>query len=103
MTTEKSRWRRDFFGVEAGDKRVESPAGDVDHKLMLWIRPSIVLRSLGSSCRRVWILSTACRTVVWSFPPKARPISERDEWVIWRARYMGTCRGKAMALVRVLA
>src|SRR2546427_2384058 len=86
-----------------GDKRVDRVADAVDNRLMLWISPSIVLRSLGSSCKSVWILSTAWRTVVWSLPPKARPISASDEWVSWRARYIATWRGKAIALVRILA
>jgi len=36
----------------------------VNHRLSLWMSPSMVLRSAGSSRRRAWILPTACRTVV---------------------------------------
>ena len=40
---------------------------------------------------------------MWSLPPKAWPISVREAWVSWRARYIAICRGKAMALARFFA
>ncbi len=36
----------------------------INHRLSLWMSPSMVLRSAGSSRSRAWILPTACRTVV---------------------------------------
>src|SRR5207245_11063557 len=71
-----------------------------DHHLMPWIRLSTLVRSLGSSCSRVWILLTACRTVVWSLPPKARPTSASEACVSCRARYIAIWRGRATAFVR---
>src|SRR4029434_1648368 len=46
------------------------------------------------------ILRTACRTVVWSRPPKRRPISGSERKVRVFARYMATCRGLTTFAVR---
>src|SRR5438445_5328140 len=82
------------------ERLVDESGTAVDHSVIPWMSPSTVLRSLGSSWRRAWILATACRTVVWSLPPKARPTSASEAWVSWRARYIAICRGKATARVR---
>src|SRR5207249_10280092 len=47
-----------------GDKCVDGAGRRVDHRVTLWISPSIVLRSLGSSWSSTCTLSTACSTVV---------------------------------------
>ena len=49
-----------------------------DYVVTPWVSVSMVFLNLGSSCSRVWILSTACSTVVWSLPPKTRPISASE-------------------------
>src|ERR1700752_2795711 len=46
------------------------------------------------------ILRTACRTVVWSRPPKRRPISGRERSVRVLARYIATCLGRTTLAVR---
>src|ERR1700693_4981264 len=46
------------------------------------------------------ILRTACRTVVWSRPPKRRPISGSERSVSVLARYMATWRGRTTLAVR---
>src|ERR1700756_4243469 len=89
--------------TRAVDSREEEALGSVDYPLMAWMRESSVRLNLGSAWSRVWIFSTAWRTVVWSLPPNARPTSAREACVRWRARYMATWRGKAMAFVRFLA
>src|SRR5216110_823410 len=99
----KGRWPRGFRLAAPLDNAVESAVSTVDHSVMPWISPSIALRSLGSSCSKTWILSTACSTVVWSLPPKARPTSDSEAWVSCRARYIAIWRGKATAFVRFLA
>src|SRR5690606_35907797 len=64
------------------------------------------LRVCSSTCR-LWFSSaclvrasdiflTACRTVVWSRPPKRSPISGRLFCVSSLARYMAICRGRAI-------
>src|SRR5438132_9252304 len=78
---------RGAAGVGLVERSVDEGGMAGDHSVIPWMSPSTVLRSLGSSCRRVWILSTAWRTVVWSLPPKARPTSASEAWVSWRARY----------------
>ena len=44
----------------------------------------------------------ACKTVEWSRPPKALPISGKLSWVSSRARHMAIWRGLAMTRVRFL-
>jgi len=56
--------RLSFARAARGDNRVEIAGRHGDHRVMPWISPSTVLRSLGSSWRSVCTLSTACRTVV---------------------------------------
>src|SRR5215813_4080411 len=85
------------------DKLRESLGTAVDHSVIPWVSVSIVCLSFASSWIIDWSLVTAWRTVVWSLPPKARPMSLSDAWVSWRERYMATWRGKATDLVRFLA
>src|SRR5215470_19119217 len=101
-----SRKRRKGFDAGVGamvDGAVDGSGVAVDHWVMIWVTESMVFLNLGSSRSMAWIFSTAWSTVVWSLPPKARPTSARDAWVSCRARYIATCRGNAMAFVRVLA
>ena len=64
---------------------------------------------LGRSPRRVRnrcapefsIFRTACNTVVWSRPPKRRPISGNDRSVNSFARYIATCLGRTTLAVRL--
>src|SRR5262249_51768694 len=66
----EKRWLGGSFGPPGlVDKTVDGGGGGVDQNWIPWISESIVLRSLGSSCNKWWIFSTACRTVVWSLPP----------------------------------
>src|SRR5262249_30382004 len=46
------------------------------------------------------IFRTACNTVVWSRPPKRRPISGSERRVKVFARYIATCRGRTTLAVR---
>src|ERR1700757_1207899 len=46
------------------------------------------------------ILRTACNTVVWSRPPKRRPISGSERRVSVLARYIATWRGRTTFAVR---
>src|ERR1700740_3090495 len=46
------------------------------------------------------ILRTACNTVVWSRPPKRRPISGSERKVSVLARYIATWRGRTTFAVR---
>src|SRR5438445_13117051 len=94
---------RGAAGVGLVERSVDEGGIAGDQGVIPWLSPSTVVRSLGSSCRRVWILSTAWRTVVWSLPPKARPTSASEAWVSWRARYIAIWRGKATARVRFFA
>src|SRR6059036_2861391 len=62
----------------------------------------IVCRILSCSTIRFFTNLHACNTVPWSRPPKASPISFKDALVSSRARYIATCRGKAMLAGRRL-
>src|SRR6185295_9031238 len=53
-----------------------------------------------SRATRASILRTACSTVVWSRPPKRRPISGSERSVSVLARYIATCRGRTTLAVR---
>jgi hypothetical protein len=46
--------------------------------------------------------AAACRTVVWSRPPKLLPISGSDSWVSSLASAIAICRGLATARERFL-
>ena len=60
------------------DGRVDRAGGAVGHSEMFCISESMVFLNLGSSWSIKWIFSTPWSTVVWSLPPKERPISLRD-------------------------
>src|SRR6266508_3857255 len=87
----------------AVDRAARAVGTAVDHRVIPWMSVSMVCFSFGSSWIKAWSLETAWITVVWSLPPKARPMSLSDAWVSWRERYMATWRGKATDLVRFLA
>src|ERR1700686_3584378 len=53
-----------------------------------------------SLATRASILRTACKTVVWSRPPKRRPISGSERNVSVLARYIATWRGRTTLAVR---
>jgi len=61
---------------------------------------SICALKAGSSARKASMRFTACMTVVWSRPPKRRPISGRERLVSFFDRYMATWRGRAIMRAR---
>src|SRR5690606_1543124 len=91
---------------DSGEGFQQSVARGVDQ---LHVHPFRVCSStcdawLSSAClvRNSEILRTACRTVVWSRPPKRSPISGRLFCVSSLARYMAIWRGRAMLAGRRL-
>src|SRR5436309_98532 len=56
--------------------------------------------SSASWARSFSICLTAWITVVWSRPPKRRPISGRERGVSCLERYIATCRGRATSRAR---
>ena len=79
------------------DVRIRAPAHCRARLLMRAVSSVTWVYVARRSLIRLVIFLTACMTVVWSLPPKARPISHRDECVIWRAWHTATYRGKAVA------
>src|SRR5262249_36590595 len=75
------------------------PAG-LAHSCNCRFSSSISSASAVSVLTRFSILRTACSTVVWSRPPKRRPISGSERSVSVLARYMATCRGRTTFAVR---
>ncbi len=65
----------------------------------LW-RFSTVARASSSPAIRAVARRQAWRTVVWSRPPKWRPMAGRDSSVSSRERYIASCRGHATRGVR---
>lgn len=63
---------------------------------------STASQARSSSTMRAEVRRQACNTVVWSRPPKRRPIAGSDSPVSSRARYIATCRGQAIRGVRAV-
>ena len=59
----------------------------------------MILFNSGSVCRCFSILFMEWITVVWCFPPKARPISGSEASVSSFTRYMATWRGRLSSCV----
>src|ERR1700757_1999515 len=78
-----------------GDERISA-----SYSCNCRFRISISSASAISAPTRPSILRTACSTVVWSRPPKRRPISGSERRVSVLARYIATCRGRTTLAVR---
>ena len=68
--------------------------GRPDHSCNWRFSSSISSASAVSVLTRFSIFRTACSTVVWSRPPKRRPISGSERSVSVLARYIATCLGR---------
>ena len=65
---------------------------------MFFFRSLRAAEKLSSFSICTWVLLMAWSTVVWSLPIN-RPISGKDRSVIYRIRYMATCRGTTTSFV----
>src|SRR6185295_5457559 len=74
--------------------------GEPDHSCNWRFSSSISSANALSVLTRFSIFRTACSTVVWSRPPKRRPISGSERSVSVLARYIATCRGRTTLAVR---
>src|SRR3954447_9248749 len=80
--------------------RPASGAGTAVHSCSCRFSDSTSSESDTSRATSASILRTACRTVVWSRPPKRRPISGSERRVSVFARYIATWRGRTTLAVR---
>src|SRR5262249_58316295 len=76
------------FWTATADEAFSPPVLPVRYSCSRRLSSSISSASVVSLSTRPSILRTACSTVVWSRPPKRRPISGRDRSVSVLARYM---------------
>src|SRR5208337_3818512 len=70
-----------------------------DYSLNSLLKDSSSSLKVGSFETKPSIFRTACSTVVWSLPPKRRPISGSERRVIVFERYMAICLGRTTLAV----